>query len=106
MRVTGPDADLVAIRVLGDAEETYELKLSFGELALIYKSLQATKTVGAPPPQDDLLEDTIQLVDLALKRAREWPALRFMHTGHLAVPDGRELLGQAATEGGHECEEA
>jgi hypothetical protein len=29
-----------------------------------------------------------------------------MHAGHLAVPDGRELLGQAATEGGHECEEA
>ena len=48
---------------------THELKLTFSELALIYKSLQAAKTVGALPPQDELLNDTIQLVDQALNRA-------------------------------------
>jgi hypothetical protein len=50
-------------------EETHELKLSFAELALIYKTLQAAKTLGALPPQDELLNDTIQLVDQALNRA-------------------------------------
>jgi hypothetical protein len=50
-------------------EQTHELKLSFGELALIYKSLQAAKTLGALPPQDELLNDTIQLVDQALNKA-------------------------------------
>jgi hypothetical protein len=49
--------------------QTHELKLTFGELALIYKSLQAVKTLGALPPQDELLNDTIQLVDQALNRA-------------------------------------
>jgi hypothetical protein len=46
--------------------QTYELQLSFGELALIYKSLQAVKTLGALPPQDELLNDTLELVDQAL----------------------------------------
>ena len=50
-------------------EDTHQLRLSFGELALIYKSLQAARTLGALPPQDELLNDTIQLVDQALKRA-------------------------------------
>jgi hypothetical protein len=50
-------------------EQTHELKLTFGELALVYKSLQAVKTLGALPPQDELLNDTIQLVDQALDRA-------------------------------------
>jgi hypothetical protein len=39
------------------------------ELALVHKSLQAVKTLGALPPQDELLNDTIQLVDQAMKRA-------------------------------------
>jgi hypothetical protein len=43
-----------------------ELRLSFDELALIYKSLEAVKTLGALPPQDELLEDTIQVVDQSL----------------------------------------
>jgi hypothetical protein len=51
------------------ATEAYELKLGFGELALIYKSLQAVKTLGALPPQDELLDDTLELVDQALKKA-------------------------------------
>jgi len=46
-----------------------ELRLGFGELALIYQSLQAAKTLGTRSPQDELLDDTIQLVDAALKRA-------------------------------------
>jgi hypothetical protein len=50
-------------------EQTHELRLSFAELALIYRSLQAAKTLGALPPQDELLDDTIQLVDQALNRA-------------------------------------
>jgi hypothetical protein len=49
--------------------QTQELSLSFSELALIYRSLQAVKTLGALPPQDELLNDTIQLVDQALNRA-------------------------------------
>ena len=46
-----------------------ELTLTFDELALIYKSLQAVKTLGALPSEDELLEDTIQLVDKALNDA-------------------------------------
>jgi hypothetical protein len=46
-----------------------ELTLTFDELALIYKSLQAMKTLGALPSEDELLEDTIQLVDEALNDA-------------------------------------
>jgi anti-sigma factor RsiW len=49
-------------------EATHELKLSLAELALIYKSLRAAKTLGALPPQDELLDDTIQRVDQALKQ--------------------------------------
>jgi hypothetical protein len=43
-----------------------EVRLTFDELALIYKSLEAVKTLGALPPQDELLEDTIQVVDQSL----------------------------------------
>jgi hypothetical protein len=46
-----------------------ELTLTFDELALIYKSLQAVKTLGALPSEDELLDDTIQLVDQALNDA-------------------------------------
>jgi hypothetical protein len=49
--------------------ETYELKVGFGELTLIYKSLQAVRTLGALPPQGELLDDTIELVDQALQQA-------------------------------------
>jgi hypothetical protein len=37
--------------------------LTFDELALDPQSLEAVKTLGALPPQDELREDTIQLVD-------------------------------------------
>jgi hypothetical protein len=42
---------------------THELACTFDELALIYQSLQAVKTLGALPPQDELLDDTIEVVD-------------------------------------------
>jgi hypothetical protein len=47
-------------------ESPKEVRLTFDELALIYKSLEAVKTLGALPPQDELLEDTIQIVDQSL----------------------------------------
>jgi hypothetical protein len=47
----------------------HELKLSFAELVLIYKSLQAVQTLGALALQDELLTDTMQLVDQALTEA-------------------------------------
>lgn len=43
------------------------LTLSLGQLALLYKSLQAVRTLGALPRQDEVLNDTIQLVDQALE---------------------------------------
>jgi hypothetical protein len=46
-----------------------ELTLTFDELALIYKSLQAVRTLGALPSEEELLEDTIQLFDQALNDA-------------------------------------
>ncbi len=66
--VTRPPGD-DRIKAAETDEQTLELKLSFAELALIYKSLQAAKTLGALAPQDELLDDTIQLVDQALNRA-------------------------------------
>ena len=46
-----------------------ELRLTSPELALVYKSLLAAKTLGALSLQNDLLDDTIHLVDQALQRA-------------------------------------
>jgi len=43
-----------------------KITLSYDELMLIYKSLQAVKTLQALPPEDELLEDTIDVVDQAL----------------------------------------
>jgi hypothetical protein len=50
-------------------EKKQQVELSFGELTLIYKSLQAVKTLGSLPRQDELLNDTIQAVDQALNDA-------------------------------------
>jgi hypothetical protein len=63
-----PSLKLVTTPPTSD-EQTYELRLTYRELALIYKSLQATKILGALPPQNELLNDTIQIVDLAMTRA-------------------------------------
>jgi hypothetical protein len=45
------------------------VKLSVAELGLIHRALQAAKTLDVVPPQDELLEDTMQLVDQALRSA-------------------------------------
>jgi hypothetical protein len=52
----------------GDTK-TCELKLSFDELTLIYKSLLAAKALGVLPQEDERVDDTIQLVDQALNKA-------------------------------------
>jgi hypothetical protein len=44
----------------------YELTLSFDELTLVYKSLLAAKSLGVLSQSDELVDDTIQLVDQAL----------------------------------------
>lgn len=38
--------------------ETQEVRFTFDELGLIYKSLQAVKTLGVLPPQGELIEGT------------------------------------------------
>ena len=65
--VAAPPTSTESARRGADAR-TYELRLSLAELAIVYKSLQASKTLEALPWQDELLNDTIQLVDQALKR--------------------------------------
>jgi hypothetical protein len=50
-------------------EEQIELTLGFGELDLIHRSLEAIRTLGLVERQDDLLTDTLQLIDVALKEA-------------------------------------
>jgi hypothetical protein len=52
-------------RLSGEASRQ-EVRFTFDELALVYKSLEAVKTLGALPPQDELLQDTIQVVDQSL----------------------------------------
>ena len=44
----------------------HELRLTFDELVLIHKTLQAVKTLRALPPGDELVDDTMQIVDQAL----------------------------------------
>ena len=48
---------------------TYELKLSFDELTLIYKSLLAAKALGVLPQENELVDDTIQLAEQTLDGA-------------------------------------
>jgi hypothetical protein len=49
--------------------ERQEVEFTFDELALIYKSLRAVKTLAVLPQNDELLDDTIQRVDQALNTA-------------------------------------
>jgi hypothetical protein len=72
----GIEEDSVRTRLSIDVRPTQsaaapnqELTLTFDELALIYKSLQAMKTLGTLPSERELLDDTIQLVDQALNDA-------------------------------------
>jgi hypothetical protein len=50
-------------------EEPIELKLGFRQLDLIYRSLEAVRTLGLVERQDDLLTDTLELIDAALQGA-------------------------------------
>ena len=52
-----------------EEEQRHKLSLTFDELVLIHKSLQAVKTLHALPPDDELVDDTMQVVDQALVRA-------------------------------------
>ena len=47
----------------------HEILLTFDQLAMIHKSLQIVRTLNVVPPQDELLDDTMQLVDRALVEA-------------------------------------
>src|SRR5262245_1781424 len=42
----------------GDVDRTYELNLTYGQLDLLSRALQAVKDLGRVPPQDELLNDT------------------------------------------------
>jgi hypothetical protein len=48
---------------------THEVRFTFDQLGLIHKSLQAVRALGVLPPQDELLDDTIRVVDQALDAA-------------------------------------
>jgi hypothetical protein len=49
------------------------IQLTFDQLALIHKSLQAVRTLAVLPPRDELLDDTIALVDQALMESVRIP---------------------------------
>jgi hypothetical protein len=53
----------------GRDEQRHKLRLTFAELALVYKSLQTVKTLAVLQPQDELLNDTLEIVDRALSAA-------------------------------------
>jgi hypothetical protein len=48
--------------------DRHELRLTFAELALVYKSLQAARTLVLHPDAE-LLEDTMHVVDQVLSSA-------------------------------------
>jgi hypothetical protein len=50
-----------------------QLRLTFDQLAMIRKSLQAVQTLAVLPPRDELLDDTIELVDQAMMEAVRMP---------------------------------
>lgn len=51
------------------ADVPFELRLGFRELVLIHRSLEAVRTLGLAEREDDLLTDTLQLIDVALEEA-------------------------------------
>jgi hypothetical protein len=51
----------------------HHLQLTYEQVALIHKSLQAARTLAVLPPQDELLDDTIELIDQALEHAGYLP---------------------------------
>jgi hypothetical protein len=53
----------------GRADRAIELRIGFHELVLIHKALEVVRTLEWLPRQDELLNDTLSLVDLALNDA-------------------------------------
>jgi hypothetical protein len=51
----------------------HQLRLTFDQLALIHKSLQAVRTLALLPPEDELLDDTMEIVDRALDQGMRGP---------------------------------
>jgi hypothetical protein len=49
--------------------DSFELKLGFRELVLIHRSLEAVRTLRLDQHHDDLLADTLQLIDVVLEGA-------------------------------------
>jgi hypothetical protein len=47
--------------------DSHDVALTFDQLALVYKALQAAKVLAAQQGQDELLDDTIAIVDQALE---------------------------------------
>jgi hypothetical protein len=50
-------------------DDQVEVRLSVHELEIIDRSLKVVKELGAPPEEKDILEDALQLVDVALSSA-------------------------------------
>jgi hypothetical protein len=76
----------------GEDEEAIDVRLSFGQLVLIHKSLLAAKILRGLKSQDELLDDTIKVVDLALEDMRKRPANRSAdHPRDVQTSAGRTL---------------
>ena len=58
------------IRRQGADRDLIELTLGYRELVLIHRALEAISALDLVARQDDLLSDTIQLIDVALEEAR------------------------------------
>ena len=52
----------------------HKVQLTFDQLVLIYKSLEAVRTLSVLPQGDELLAETIEIVDRALEDAVRAPA--------------------------------
>ncbi|MFL5971095.1 MAG: hypothetical protein ACJ750_01760 [Gaiellaceae bacterium] len=63
-RPARPETSSVAVD-----EQPVNLKIGFRELVLIHRSLEAVRTLALVEGQDDLLTDTLQLIDVALEEA-------------------------------------
>jgi hypothetical protein len=64
---------LLARPRLVSSNEMHQLKLTFDQLVMIRKSLQAVQTLAVLPRRDELLDDTIEVVDQALTDAVRIP---------------------------------
>ena len=49
--------------------DVHEVRLTFDQLALIYNALQAAKILAAVETQNELVDDTIAVIDQSLETA-------------------------------------